>query len=166
MKVEGAPGVDAFMDAEELPVFLGDEGVAAVRAYKAERRGDNIAGDKGLSTDFALVLPIAAIIVVEVVVRCPTKRTEDIFRDGFSIAALNGSDRFAVLPEIVLKKELPVLFDERLEEREAVGGKLLVFRGVGTIKGPLPEGNIFADKVQEPADSFILFLNYSEVNRV
>ena len=24
------------------------------------------------------------------------------------------------------------------EEREAVGSKLLVFRGVGTIKGPLP----------------------------
>lgn len=35
MKVEGTPGVDAFMDAEELPVFLGDEGMAAVRAYKA-----------------------------------------------------------------------------------------------------------------------------------
>ena len=35
VKVEGAPGVDAFMDAEELPVFLGDEGMAAVRAYKA-----------------------------------------------------------------------------------------------------------------------------------
>ena len=35
MKVEGTPGVDAFMDAEELPVLLGDEGMAAVRAYKA-----------------------------------------------------------------------------------------------------------------------------------
>ena len=33
------------------------------------------------------VLSVAAIVVVEVVVRCPTKRAEDIFRDGFSIAA-------------------------------------------------------------------------------
>lgn len=118
VKVEGAPGVDAFMDAEKLPVLIRDEGVAAVRAYKAERRCDNLAGDKGLPTDFALELPIAAIIIVEIVVRCPTKRTEGIFRDGFTIAALNGSDGFAVLPEIVFKEKLPVLFDERLEERE------------------------------------------------
>jgi hypothetical protein len=162
MKVEGTPGVDAFMDAEELPVFLGDEGVAAVRACKAKRRGDNIAGDKGLSTDFALVLSVAAIVVVEVVVRCPTKRTEDIFRDGFSIAALNGCDRFAVFPEIVLQKELPILFDERFDEREAVGGELLVLRGVGIIEGPLSEGKISADEIQEAADSIILFLNYSK----
>ena len=107
-------------------------------------------------------LPIAAIIIVEIVVRCPTKRTEGIFRDGFTIATLNGSDGFAVLPEIVFKEKLPVLFDERLEEREAVGSKLLVFRGVGTIKGPLPERDISADEIQEPADSFVLFLNYSK----
>ena len=109
-----------------------------------------------------MVLSVAAIVVVEVVVRCPTKRAEDIFRDGFSIAALNGSDGFAELPEIVFKEKLPVLFDERLEEREAVGSKLLVFRGVGNIKGPLPERDISADEIQEPADSFVLFLNYSE----
>ncbi len=71
VKVEGTPGVDAFMDAEKLPVLLRDEGVAAVRTYKAERRGDNLAGDKGLPADFALELPIAAIIIVEIVVRCP-----------------------------------------------------------------------------------------------
>ena len=162
VKVEGTPGVDAFMDAEKLPVLLRDEGVAAVRTYKAERRGDNLAGDKGLPADFALELPIAAIIIVEIVVRCPTKRTEGIFRDGFTIAALNGSDGFAVLPEIVFKEKLPVLFDERLEEREAVGSKLLVFRGVGIIEGPLLERDISADEVQEPANSFVLFLNYSK----
>ena len=35
MKVEGTPGVDAFMDAEELPVFLGDEGMAAVKGIQS-----------------------------------------------------------------------------------------------------------------------------------
>ena len=109
-----------------------------------------------------MVLSVAAIVVVEVVVRCPTKRAEDIFRDGFSIAALNRFDRFAVFPEIVLQKELPILFEERFDEREAVGGELLVLRGVGIIEGPLSEGNISADEIQEPADSIILFLNYSK----
>ena len=162
MKVEGTPGVDAFMDAEELAVLLRDEGMAAVRAYKAQRRGDNFAGDKGLSTDFTLVLSVAAIVIVKIVVRCPTKRAAGIFRNGFSIAALNGSDGFAVLPEIVFKEKLPVLFDERPDERERVGSKLLVLRGVGIIKGPLLEGDISANEIQEPADSFVLFLNYSK----
>lgn len=95
MKVEGTLWVDAFMDAEEFPVLLRDEGMAAVRAYKAERRSDNLAGDKGLSTDFTLELTIAAIVIIEIVVRGPTKRADGIFGDGFSIAALNGSDGFA-----------------------------------------------------------------------
>ena len=162
MKVEGTPGVDAFMDAEKFPVLLRDEGMAAVRAYKAERRSDNLAGDKGLSTDFTLELSIAAIVIVEIVVRCPTKRADGIFRDGFSIAALNRSDGFAVLPEIVFKEELPVLFNKRLDQGEAVGGKFLVFRGVRIIESPLPERDISADEIQEPADCFVLFLNYSK----
>ncbi len=61
VKVEGTPGVDAFMDAEKLPVLIRDEG-AAVRAYKAERRCDNLAGDKGLPTDFALELPLPPLL--------------------------------------------------------------------------------------------------------
>lgn len=36
MEVERALGIDTFMDAEEHLVFLGDKGLAAVRAYKAE----------------------------------------------------------------------------------------------------------------------------------
>lgn len=52
--------------------------------------------------------------------------------------------------------------NERLDNRETVSGKFLVIRGMGVIEGPLLEWNIFADKVQEPADSFVLFLNYSE----
>ncbi len=76
--------------------------------------------DNGLPTDFTLELPIAAIILVKIVVRCPTTRTEGIFRDGFTIPTLNGSDGFAVLPEIVFKEKLPVLTENRLDEREAI----------------------------------------------
>ena len=94
--------------------------------------------------------------------RCPTKRAEDIFRDGFSIAALNGCDRFAVFPEIVLQKELPILFEERFDEREAVGGELLVLRGVGIIEGPLLERDISANEVNKPAVLLVKILNYIE----
>ena len=60
VKVEGAPGVDAFMDAEKLPVLIRDEGVAAVRAYKAERRGDNLAGapQRGQKVSSGMDLPL------------------------------------------------------------------------------------------------------------
>ena len=54
------------------------------------------------------------------------------------------------------------MFDERLDDREAVSGKFVVFRGVGIIEGPLLERDISADEVQEPANSFVLFLKYSE----
>ena len=54
------------------------------------------------------------------------------------------------------------MFDERLDDREAVSGKFVVFRGVGIIEGPLLERDISADEVQEPANSFVLFLNYSK----
>ena len=49
------------------------------------------------------------------------------------------------------------MFDERLDDREAVSGKF-----VGIIEGPLLERDISADEVQEPANSFVLFLNYSK----
>ena len=39
-------------------------------------------------------------------------------------------------------RDRPILFEERFDEREAVGGELLVLRGVGIIEGPLSEGNI------------------------
>ena len=54
------------------------------------------------------------------------------------------------------------MFDERLDDREAVSVEFLVFRGVWIIEGPLLERDISADKVQEPANRFILFLNYSK----
>ena len=51
------------------------------------------------------------------------------------------------------------MFDERLDDREAVSGKFVVFRGVGIIEGPLLERDISADEKNKPADLAILFLN-------
>lgn len=131
----------------------------AVRANEADRRSDHLSGDEGLPTDLALVLSVAAIIIIEIVVWSATEGTDDILGNGFPIAPLDRSEGFAIFPEVVFQKELPVLFDEGLDDREAVSGKLLVFRGVGIIEGPLLERDISADKVQEPANSFVLFLN-------
>ncbi len=58
------------MNAEKFTVFLGSKGVAAVRAGEPERSGNHFAGAEGLPADFALVLAVTAIVVIDVMVRC------------------------------------------------------------------------------------------------
>ena len=116
MQIEGALRVDALVDAEELAFLFGDEGVSTVRADETDRRGDNLTRDERLATDLALVLSIPTIVIVEIVVRGATEGTDNLLRDGFPVTPLDRSDGFAILPEIVLEKELPVLFDERLND--------------------------------------------------
>ena len=162
MQIERALGIDTFVDAEEFPVLFRDEGVSAVRADETDRRGDNLPSDKCLATDLALILSVAAIVIIKIMVRGATEGTDNLLRDGFTVTPLDWSDGFTILPEIILEEELPVLFDEWLDDREAVSGKFLVFRGVGIIESPLLERNVSADEIQEPANGFILFLNYSK----
>ena len=107
-------------------------------------------------------MPVAAIIIIEIVVGSATEWTDGILGNGFPIAPLDRPDGFAIFPEVVFQEELPVLFEEGLDDREAVSVEFLVFRGVWIIEGPLLERDISADKVQEPANRFILFLNYSK----
>ena len=134
----------------------------AVRVHEADRRSDHLPGDEGLPTDLALVLSVSAIVIIEIVVRSAAERTDGILRDGFPVTALDRPDGFAILPGVVFQEELPVVFDKGLDDREAVSGRLLVFRGVVSIEGPLLERAISAEKVQEPANIFVLFLNYSK----
>ena len=150
------------MDAEEPPVLFRDKGVSTVRAHETDWGGNNLPSDKRLSTDLALVLSVAAIIIIEIVVGSATEWTDGILGNGFPIAPLDRPDGFAIFPEVVFQEELPVLFEEGLDDREAVSVEFLVFRGVWIIEGPLLERDISADKVQEPANRFILFLNYSK----
>ena len=162
MQIEGALRVDAFVDAEELPVLFWDKGVPTIRTHETDRRGNNLPRDERLATDLALVLSVAAIVIIEIVVRSATEGTDNISRDGFAVTALDGSDGFAILPEIVLEEELPVLFDEWLNDGKTVGSEFLVLRRVRVLKSPLLEGDISAKQIQEPANRFILFLNYSK----
>ena len=114
--------------------------MSTVGADKTNRSGDKVPGNDGLSADFTLVLAIAAVVIIEIVMRGTAER----------------------FPEIVFKKELPVLLNEGLDNRETVSGKFLVIRGMGVIEGPLLERNESTDQIQEPANRFILFLNYSK----
>lgn len=162
MQIEGALGIDTFVQAKEFPVLFRDEGVSAVRADEADRRGDTLPRDECLATDLAQILSVATIVIIEIMMRGTTEGADNIFRDRLPVTALDRSDGFAILPEKVFEEELPVLFDEGLDDGEPVSGKLLVFGGVGIIESPLLERNISADEVQEPANGFILFLNYSK----
>ena len=58
--------VYTFMDTEEFTVFLGNQSIATVRTCKSERCGNNFTGRECLTTDFALILTVAAIVVVDV----------------------------------------------------------------------------------------------------
>ena len=147
VKIVRALGVDTLMEDEVLPLFFGDEGVSAVRADKADGGRDLFTGNESLPTDFALVLPVAAVIIVDETVRGATEGTDDIFRDRSAITPLDGFDGSAILPEIVFEKELPVLFDEGFDDRELVDPEFLILRGVGIVKSPLLERDVSADEV-------------------
>jgi len=60
---------------------------------------------------------------------------------------------------IVFKKELPVLSDKGFNDREFINCELLIFWRMGVIESPLLERNISADKIEKPADLFMLVLN-------
>lgn len=72
------------------------------------------------ATDFTLVLTVTLIIVINVVMRSPTQRVDGIFRNGFTITALNWFDRLAIFPLVVFKKKLPVLFDKGFDDRKLI----------------------------------------------
>ena len=117
MQIEGALRVDAFVDAEELPALFWDKGVPAIRTHEPNGRGNHLSRDERLATDLALVLSVPDIVIVEIVVRSATEGTDNILRDGFPVTPLDRSDVFGILPKRVLEKELPVLFDEWLNDR-------------------------------------------------
>ena len=47
----------------------------------------------------------------------------------------------------------------KLKHREFIGSEFVVFRGMGIIKSPLFERDIFADKSNEPAVLLVKKLN-------
>lgn len=56
---EKAFRIKTFVNMKEFAVSLGNQGIAAMRAGKAERSGNHFAITEGLSTELALVLTVA-----------------------------------------------------------------------------------------------------------
>lgn len=121
--------------------------MSAVRAQKAHRGSCGITGRKGLPTNFTLILPITAIIVVDEMMRRTTQRTYSIFRNTFSISALYRLQRLVIFPLIVFKEKLPILFDKSFDNRKLIHFEFLIFGGMGIIESPLFKGDISADKI-------------------
>ncbi len=128
MQIEGALGVDTLVQAKKLTVFFRDEGMSAAGADKTDRSGDKVPGNEGLSADFTLVLAVAAVVIIEIVMRGTAEGADDIIWYGGSIASLDRLNCFTIFQEIVFKKGLPVLLNEGLDNRETVGGKNLQIR--------------------------------------
>ena len=119
------------MHTEEFAVFLSNQSITTVRASKSEWCCNDLTGTESLPTDFALVLTITAVVVVNVVMRSATDRADRVFGNGSTMASLNRLNRFFVLPKIVFQKELPVLFGKLFNDRKSVN---LVFLILGTVK--------------------------------
>ena len=140
-------GTDAFVYTEELAVFFGNQGIAAMRTDKADRSCNHFSRCESLTTDLALVLTIATIIVIDEKMGSTTQRADGILGNGFAVATLNRLNRFAILPLIVFQKELPVLFDKRFDDREPVDLEFLISGRMGIIESQLPQRNISANKI-------------------
>lgn len=162
--IVGTVIVDAFMDTKMFPVFDRLEGMAAVRALKFKRGSHLFAIDKGLAADLALKLATAASIIVDVLMWCTTERAYGIHRNitVFPFLRLNWFYSLAIAEPVVFIPELPVLFDEWLDNRQFIGKEFLVPGAVEFVMSPLLERNVSADKENKPANLFVLFLNDSK----
>ena len=96
--------------------------------------------------------------------RGPAKGTYGIFRNGAGLAFLgfHRFDSFALAETVILIPKLPVLFNERFNDRQFIGEEFLVFWAVYFIMSPLLKRDVSADKENKPADLFVLFLNDSK----
>ena len=147
-----------------LTVFDWLQGMAAVGALEFQGRCYFLTVDKGLAADFAFKLTAPAGVIIDVFMRSTAERTYGIFRDsaGLAILSFDRFNCFAVAKPVILVPEQPVLFDERLNDRQLIREEFLVFGAVDLIMSPLFERNVSADKENKPANSVVLFLNDSK----
>lgn len=159
MKIIGAFVIDAFMDDEEFPVFLWNKAMAAVRALEFEWLSGMFAGNKGLRADFALILAIAAVIVIEIMMRGATDRTDSVNRNGLTIATIDRLQWLSVFKQIILQQLTPVFFLKRADDWQNIRLEFLILRRMNIIMSPLAKRDIFGDKKHQPTNLLILVLD-------
>ena len=160
MEIIGAFGIDTLMYDKVLAVFLWDQSIATVRAAQFHRGESTFIRGESRITDLTEELSLGTVVFVQKRFRCITTGTGAGVRDITFGSAADRTDLFAIA-FFVVRDEIfisPVL-TEISDQRKLINFELLVFGGMGIIKSPLLKGNISADKVEKPADLFMLVLN-------
>lgn len=136
------------MDTEVLAVFDWLQGMAAVGALELQGSSYFLTVDKGLVIDLAFELFTSAGVIIDVLMRSTAEGACGIFRNSAGLAFLcfHRFDCFAVAKTVILIPELPVLFDERLDDGQPIGKELLVFGTVEFIMSAFFQRNISADE--------------------
>ena len=148
VEIVRAMGIDALVNDKVLPVFFGNEGIAAVGAAQFHGREAALSRRKPGSADLAEELAFGAVIPVKEWLWGVTTWTGAVLRDITFRAA---ADRtyfltialFVVRDEILVRPALTKICDEG----KFVNFELLVLWRMGIVKGPLLKWNISADKV-------------------
>ena len=149
MQIVGTFRIHTLMDDEMLTVFFMSQSLTAVWAAQGVLFGKTVViRRKGGVADFALDLPGFTIVAIEVRLWGVAGRAFTVFWD---VTLLTPGNRFNLLLIFVLKvrdEELPVpLILVKSDTWEFIGLEFLIFWGVGIIKSPLLERDIFADKI-------------------
>ena len=137
LEIEGTFEIRTAMDSEKLTVFNRRECMATVRTDKSDRSGCLFAGCECLTADLALILSIGTIVVIDVMMRSAAEWANSIFGNGSPVSALNRFDRFLIFPKIVFQKELPILFNEGIDDRKLIRSKLLILWRMDFVMSPL-----------------------------
>jgi hypothetical protein len=164
IQVVGALLVHALVNDEELPAFDRNEGIAAEGTAEDHVLFDRIGiGRESVAADLAEKLAFIAVVFVEVDHGSTASGTADVFQNVTVLTALDRLKLFTILPAVVLEKILPVPTlrgrADIAEDRRFIDLVFLVLGRVGIIKGPLPERDISADKIDQPAVLLIKLLN-------
>ena len=160
VEIVGAFRIDTLMDDKVLAVFLWNQSIATVRAAQFHRGESTFIRGESCITDLTEELPLGPVVFVQKGFRGITAGTgagvwNITFRPAADWADLFAIAFFVVRDEILIS---PVLA-EVSDQRKLINLELLVFGGMGIIKSPLLKGNVSADKVEKPADLFMLVLN-------
>ena len=162
MEIVKALGVDTFVEDKVFPVFFCSQCLTAMGTAEGELLGKAVILRRKVSiANLAFKLPGLAVIAVKKRLRGATGRAGAVLRD---VTFFTASDGFylKIVPVFKVRDEempVPFLLDD-LDLRKFIHFKFLIFGGMGIIESPLPERDISADEVDQPAILLIKVLNY------
>jgi hypothetical protein len=163
MKIIRALWINTFMYDEVLAVFLVNEAVTAMRALQNSGFGEEVifGSRKMCLADFAQKLAfLFAIVPHQIIHGSITCRAGTVFWNITFHTAKDRLDSFVVTLPVVRNKifPIPILFI-RDDFWKLIYFEFLILWRMGIIKSPLPERDVSANKVNKPANLFMLVLN-------